>query len=68
MKAYTSHDLLRILKRDGWEIKHIVGSHYQLVHPTKKGKVTLPHPKRNLAIGTVRSVLRQAGIDEGALP
>lgn len=68
MKAYTSHDILRILKADGWEIKHTVGSHCQLVHPVKKGKVTVPHPKKDLAIGTVRSIFRQAGLNEGDSP
>jgi len=32
-------------------------------HPTKKGKVTIPHPKKDLPIGTVRSILKQAGIN-----
>jgi len=30
---------------------------------TKKGKVTIPHPKKDLPIGTVRSILKQAGIN-----
>jgi predicted RNA binding protein YcfA (HicA-like mRNA interferase family) len=64
MRRYTSHDLLKILKRDGWFIKHQVGSHIQLAHPYKKGKVTLPHPKKDLAPGTVKSIFRQAGLSE----
>lgn len=67
MRRYTSHDLLRILKKDGWYIKHQVGSHIQLIHTSKKGKVTLPHPKKDLALGTVKSVLRQAGLSEELL-
>jgi predicted RNA binding protein YcfA (HicA-like mRNA interferase family) len=35
----------------------------QLVHPTKPGKVTVPHPKKDLAPGTVRSIVRQALFD-----
>lgn len=62
MRIYTSHDVLRILKKDGWLIKHQVGSHIQLVHPVKKGKVTVPHPKKDLAPGTVKSIFTQAGI------
>ncbi len=62
MRIYTSHDVLRILKKDGWLIKHQVGSHIQLVHPVKKGKVTVPHPKKDLAPGTVKSIFTQTGI------
>ena len=38
------------------------GSHVQLKHATKPGLVTLPHPKRDLPAGTVRSVEKQAGV------
>jgi predicted RNA binding protein YcfA (HicA-like mRNA interferase family) len=67
MRSWSSHDLLRILLSDGWRIKHTVGSHVQLVHPTKPGKVTIPHPKKDLALGTVASIVRQAGLDPEAL-
>lgn len=64
MRIYNSHDLLKILKKDGWLIKHQVGSHIQLIHPIKKGKVTVPHPKNDLAPGTAKSIFKQAGISE----
>ena len=37
------------------------GSHVQLKHPQKPGRVTVPHPRRDLPNGTVRSIYRQAG-------
>jgi predicted RNA binding protein YcfA (HicA-like mRNA interferase family) len=52
-----------MLASDGWVIKHQVGSHVQLVHPTKPGKVTVPHPLKDFAIGTVKSIAWQAGLD-----
>ena len=57
-----SADLIRTLKADGWELVHTVGSHHQFKHPTKPGKVTVPHPKKDLPRGTVNSVLKQAGL------
>ena len=40
------------------------GSHVQLKHPFKKGKVTVPvHKGKTLPVGTVKSILRQVGID-----
>ncbi len=49
------------LKADGWEEVQIRGSDHQFKHPTKPGRVTVPNPKRDLPIGTVRSIYRQAG-------
>jgi predicted RNA binding protein YcfA (HicA-like mRNA interferase family) len=57
-----SRDVLRALKSDGWEEVARRGSHVQLKHPTKPGRVTVPHPKRDLPFGTLKSVERQAGI------
>jgi predicted RNA binding protein YcfA (HicA-like mRNA interferase family) len=42
---------------------NVIGSHQQFKHPTKKGKVTIPHPKKDLPIGTVHSILKQAGLN-----
>lgn len=62
MKAYSSKDIISMLQADGWYLVHSVGSHHQYKHPTKPGKVTIPHPRKDLPKGTVRNILRQAGI------
>lgn len=54
--------MLKILKKDGWYIVSQEGSHIQLKHTTKKGKVTVPNHKRDLGIKTERSILKQAGL------
>jgi hypothetical protein len=41
------------------------GSHMQLKHPRKPGRVTVPHPKRNIPVGTLRSIEKQAGLKIG---
>jgi predicted RNA binding protein YcfA (HicA-like mRNA interferase family) len=38
------------------------GSHVQFSYPTKKGRVTVPHPKRDVPIGTLKSIERQSGL------
>jgi predicted RNA binding protein YcfA (HicA-like mRNA interferase family) len=63
MKSWISCDILRILQADGWIIKHQAGFHVQLVHPVKSGKVTVPHPEKDLAEGTVRNIIRQVGLN-----
>jgi predicted RNA binding protein YcfA (HicA-like mRNA interferase family) len=62
VKSYTSTEILKLLKAGGWTVKHSAGSHIQLVHPTKPGKVTVPHPRKDLAPGTVRSIIKQSGL------
>lgn len=57
-----SKDLLKMLKNDGWQEVRINGSHHHLKHPTKTGLVTVPHPKKDLPIGTVNNILKQAGL------
>jgi predicted RNA binding protein YcfA (HicA-like mRNA interferase family) len=52
----------QLLKKDEWDLKRTAGSHYHFVHLTKKGLVTVPHPKRDLPIATLKSIERQANI------
>ena len=62
MYLYTmkSADIISTLKSDGWvQVAH-KGSHIQLKHPTKPRRVTVPHPKKDIPIGTLRSIERQA--------
>ena len=60
MKSYSSHEILKILREDGWVIREQTGSHVQLKHSTKKGKVTVPHPKKDLTARTIQSIFKQA--------
>ncbi|MCL6258600.1 type II toxin-antitoxin system HicA family toxin [Aquiflexum sp. TKW24L] len=55
-------DLLKLLKQDGWSEKTQKGSHLQLVHPTKPGKVTVPIHGGDIPVGTLNSILKQAGL------
>ncbi|MBE9077505.1 type II toxin-antitoxin system HicA family toxin [Romeria aff. gracilis LEGE 07310] len=59
----TSREIISRLKVDGWVLVDTKGSHQQFKHPNKKGRVTVPHPKKSLPIGTVRSIARQASWD-----
>ena len=58
----TSAEIIRILTEDGWEHVGTSGSHWHFKHPAKPGKVTVPHPRRELPIGTLWSVWKQAGL------
>lgn len=60
---YSSRKVISIIKADGWYEVACAGSHHQFKHPTKPGRVTIPHPKKRLPIGTVKSIFKQAGIN-----
>ncbi|HEU0150312.1 MAG TPA: type II toxin-antitoxin system HicA family toxin [Bradyrhizobium sp.] len=57
-----SADVISALKADGWEQVTQKGSHVQFKHPTKPGRVTVPHPKKDIPIGTLRSIEKQAAL------
>ncbi len=58
----NSKTIIAALKKDGWEMVAQKGSHCQFKHPTKPGRVTVPHPKRDMPVGTLRSIEKQAGV------
>jgi predicted RNA binding protein YcfA (HicA-like mRNA interferase family) len=58
----NSREIIRRLKDDGWVEIAQVGSHKQFKHPTKSGRVTVPSPRRDIPLGTLRSIEKQAGI------
>ena len=56
-------EVLRILEADGWREVRMKGSHRHLRHTFKPGTVTVPGTLGDeLAIGTLRSIYRQAGL------
>jgi predicted RNA binding protein YcfA (HicA-like mRNA interferase family) len=57
-----SRTVVKILEKDGCYKAAQSGSHIQFRHPSKKGRVTVPHPKKDIPVGTLRSIERQAGI------
>jgi predicted RNA binding protein YcfA (HicA-like mRNA interferase family) len=57
-----SRDVIKELEKDGWYEVNQVGSHKQFKHAVKKGRVTVPHPKRDIPIGTLKSIEKRAGI------
>lgn len=57
----TAVDLLRALKRDGWQPVRQSGSHITLRHPIKSGQVTVPrHAHVIIKLKTLASILEQA--------
>jgi predicted RNA binding protein YcfA (HicA-like mRNA interferase family) len=58
----NSREVIRQIEADGWEIVRISGRHHHFRHPAKPGVVTVPHPKRDLPVGTIKSIEKRSGI------
>ncbi|WP_066107815.1 type II toxin-antitoxin system HicA family toxin [Gallibacterium salpingitidis] len=56
-----SKTIIKLIEADGWYLVNIVGSHHQYKHPIKKGRVTIPHPRKDLG-HLEKSIKKQAGL------
>lgn len=61
-KTISSREIIKALDADGWYEVGQDGSHKQFKHPTKPGKVTVSHPRKELPPGTLKSIERQSGL------
>lgn len=56
-------EVLSMLRADGWYPVSQKGSHRQLRHPHKPGRVTVAgNPGEDVPAGLLKSILRQAGL------
>jgi predicted RNA binding protein YcfA (HicA-like mRNA interferase family) len=53
---------MKMLTKAGWVEVRVRGSHHQFKHPRHKEVITVPHPKKDLPIGTVNGILKVAGL------
>lgn len=58
----TSKEIIKKIEADGWVVVRQSGSHKQFQHPVKIGTVTVPHPKSEMGIGTIKSIEKQSGV------
>jgi len=65
LKTVKARDVIKALEIDGWYLVRTRGSHRQFKHPEKLGIVTVPGKlSKDLAIGTLRSIWRQAQMED----
>ena len=62
MKSYSSREVIQILQAAGWYEVRCAGDHHQFRHPARAGLVTIPHPRKDIPIRTLKSIERQAGV------
>jgi len=55
-----SKKIMKRLKKEGWTVARINGSHHILTHPDHDAPISLPHPKE-LKTGLATALAKQAG-------
>jgi predicted RNA binding protein YcfA (HicA-like mRNA interferase family) len=58
----NSKELIAKLLKDGWVLRGSKGSHHIYIHPKRGGHMSVPHPKKDLGIGLVQKLLKQADL------
>jgi len=65
MKSVSGKSLCKIVERYGWSLKRITGSHHIYIKEGMNVILSIPvHGSRDLPTGTLRSILKDAGLTE----
>ena len=66
VSVYNTHmnsgELIKRLEKSGWVLRGVKGSHHIYTHPGRAGHISIPHPKKDLGVGLVHKLLKQAGL------
>ncbi len=63
LSGFTADDVLAKLRRAGFVFdRQAKGSHEIWWHPVTRARTTVPHHPGDLPEGTLRAILRQAGL------
>lgn len=57
-----SRQLIKELEEAGWTLDRITGSHHIFTHRYNPNTIPVPHLKKDLPLGTVKSIRRRAGL------
>lgn len=65
MKAISGKALCKIIEQNGWVLKRITGSHHIYCKAGVDAILVIPvHGNRDLPIGTLKSILKDAELTE----
>ncbi len=68
MKSVSGKHFVRILRKYGWVLVRIKGSHHILTHPDYQEKIVVPvHSNQTLKIGLQTKLMKIANIHESEL-
>lgn len=57
----NNKEIIKLLTKEGFTLVKVSGDHHKFRH--EDGRIVIvPHPKKDLPIGTARNIFRQAGL------
>ncbi len=66
VRVYYTHinskDIVKQLRKAGWVLESVRGSHHKFKNPETGNVVIVPHPEKDLPTGTVHAIFKQAGL------
>jgi len=63
LKNITSKKLIKLLKKNGFKIDRITGSHFIFYNSNNKKRIVVPFHNKDLPKGTLNSIIKQSGIE-----
>lgn len=65
MKSISGKALCKVVERNGWLLKRVTGSHHIYAKKGTRVILSIPvHSNRDLPVGTLRNLLKDAGLSE----
>ena len=64
LPTLSAEKLIKILKKKGFVLDRIKGSHHIYYNAQTKSRVVVPFHKKDLPKGTLLEILRQAGLSK----
>ena len=58
----SSREVIQVLKAAGWTLVRVKGDHHHFKHESYPAIITVPHPRRDLSIGVLKSIERVSGL------
>ncbi|MCE1247016.1 MAG: type II toxin-antitoxin system HicA family toxin [Firmicutes bacterium] len=55
----TGKQMVKLFRQYGWIVKSVEGSHYNMIHPDFRGKVTIPYHTKELKKGLQEYFLKK---------
>lgn len=58
----SSREVMKTLRKHGWEVVKVEGDHHQMKKDGKGPKVTVQHPVKDLSLRNIISIEKATGI------
>jgi predicted RNA binding protein YcfA (HicA-like mRNA interferase family) len=65
--SLTPKDVIKILRQKGFVLDRSRGSHQIWIHPESRRRAIVPMHNKDIPIGTLHAILKQAGIDRSQI-